>query len=222
MTCKQCGANVELSGDRHWLHCHYCDAIFVHADRDNRMDLPGPESFDIQVAGRTLEIRWAPSRPLAVVAVTFGVSLMAFCALFTIMGGCFAPLMALFVLPFALGAAALLFYGGAAMVNRSLIAVGPREIRHRTGPIPVGGNYALATSTVEQVYCRAHVIHGKHGTVHTFEVLAVVNGQRKTLIGRLLQAEDALWLEKRIEDHLAISNRDVPGEAPLRDVLGVE
>lgn len=141
MTCACCGARLPET-DHAWSRCTHCDSIAWSTDP---MPLPGPERFQVRRRGPTLVVEWVPVRPAAAFLLAFGISWLAFCALFALTSLCLLPLTALILLPFVGVGAALTWVGAAGLVNRTTLEVGPRRLRVHSGPVPVGGSSAGST-----------------------------------------------------------------------------
>ena len=89
--------------------------------------------------------------------------------------------------------------------------MGQLTIRH--GPLPWPGNHTLNSADIEQLFCQEKFRQGKHGGSYTYEVHAVLtDGTKKELVSGLDDADQAIFIEQQLEDHLGIEDRRVPGE----------
>jgi hypothetical protein len=119
-----------------------------------------------------------------------------------------------------LAAGAYLTYSLLAQIfNRTVIRATTREISVRHGPLPWAGNKVVATRDVGQLYCES-VASSKSGFVSrskrreaTFRVSAVLrDGSKLPLVGGLPEPDQALFIERRLEEHLDIDDAPVAGE----------
>jgi hypothetical protein len=103
----------------------------------------------------------------------------------------------------------------AVLLNKTTIRAQRGLIEIRSGPIPCGGNKTFPTAGLEQLYAQEKVSHGKNGTSYSYELQALLSGNRREkLLAGLTDAEQALYIEQQLERYLGIEDRPVPGELP--------
>ncbi len=105
-------------------------------------------------------------------------------------------------------------YTALAMIfNTTIIRIGRGALSVRHGPLPWPGNLTLDTQDIEQLYCKEKVSNNKNGTSYTYEVHMMTHRSgRKKLVSGLQDADQALFIEQQIENHLEIKDRPVGGE----------
>ena len=100
--------------------------------------------------------------------------------------------------------------------NRTVIIAGPQRFRIHHGPLPSFGNMQLEAGDVTQLYCKEKISHSrKGGTSVSYELWAKMrDGAAKKLIGSLMEDQQALFLEQRLEKAMGIQDRAVASELP--------
>ncbi len=111
----------------------------------------------------------------------------------------------------------LTYFVLAGLLNSTVVRVADGMLSVRHGPIPWRGNLDLPTDEIEQIYCQNKLHHSRNDDGHTttsmqYEVHAVISSQKKKLLGGLLEADQALFVEQRLERFLNLEDRPVPGE----------
>lgn len=106
----------------------------------------------------------------------------------------------------------MIYYTTACFMNTTTIRVGNGSLDVSSGPLPWFGAVSLQSSAIKQLYCREKINRGKNGAHVTYEVVAITNGQRKDLVSGLTDAEQALYIEQEVENHLGIEDTAVRGE----------
>jgi hypothetical protein len=102
----------------------------------------------------------------------------------------------------------------AGFVNRTWIVVDGGTLRIRHAPLPWLGNRILDASDLEQLYCKeVRSTSSNSGTSTSYTLAAVLKGGRQVqLLKSLPQADQALFIEQRVEDRLGIVDVPVGGE----------
>ena len=102
----------------------------------------------------------------------------------------------------------------AGFLNSTVISVGHGvSIKHR--PLPWKGEKSIPRDQVDQVYCIEKIHRGKNGTTTTYQVVVRdAAGKKQTLLKRLMDADQALFVEQQIERFLGIKDTYVQGELP--------
>lgn len=98
-------------------------------------------------------------------------------------------------------------------LNSTRIAVEQRVLSIRHGPLPWRGNRRLEASTIDQLYCVSKESSNEDSVSYTYEVRArLKDGTEVELLRGLDEPGQALFIEHRLERHLDIPDRLVPGE----------
>ena len=109
----------------------------------------------------------------------------------------------------------MLYYTLALLVNRTRVSVERGELVITHGPLPWFGYRRVPGVLIDQLYCKAHVIHGKNGPRTDYQLWMVnTQGKHEKLHAHSLSAEQAIYLEQQIEKALGIPDRGIPGELP--------
>jgi len=125
----------------------------------------------------------------------------------------------------------LFYWSLAGLVNRTTLGFQSHELRLRSGPLPWRGNLTFSEEDIEQLFCtgKSHSAPRPRPRAGTkarsgsaprrkvaFRLYAVwllaKDGWGYKLISRLERAEQALFIERQLEEHLGIADRIVPGE----------
>lgn len=108
----------------------------------------------------------------------------------------------------------LLYSGVAGLLNRTTITATDGSLTVAHGPVPWRGGRTLGRDELSQLYCVQHVTHGKNGTHVTWSVDAVDRNERSvSLLTGIVDRQQALFFEKRVERYLGIVDRPIAGEA---------
>jgi hypothetical protein len=101
----------------------------------------------------------------------------------------------------------------AGFLNRTRIRTTGRRIRVDHGPLPWLGNRTVDADSIEQLFCREKRQRTRSGERYSYEVRALLkNGRQVTLVGNLVEPEEAAYLEQQIEGRLGIQDRPIAGE----------
>lgn len=103
----------------------------------------------------------------------------------------------------------------ASLINRTLIQVAGGSLSIHHEPLPWPGRVCIPAADIEQVYCSERYYHSDNGSTFRHAVNAVLkNGRQIRLLKGLDDADQALYIEQIIEEHLGISDIPVDGEMP--------
>lgn len=99
-------------------------------------------------------------------------------------------------------------------INSTIIRVGKREISVQHVPLPWPGNKILRRENLEQFFCEENAHRSNRGnTTYTYSVSIVMRGGSRTkLVSSLESPEQALFIERQIENCLGIKDQAVIGE----------
>jgi hypothetical protein len=228
VSCKACGAPIDATGEAGFAKCRFCGALVRLADASGarrtapetvpRPPLTLPRGVTVLDTGARLTIvrRWFHWSAIVLAAfAALWIGLLAF--FYAMISRSGAPAF-VFLFPLLhVGVGVVLAYFAAALfLNRTVVEVGDGRLRVRHGPLPWRRAPTLAVSEVSQVFVR----EDRHkdsdgGSQRTYSVHVVSkDGGRTKLLGTVIDAEHALFVEQRIERHLGIADRAVPGELP--------
>jgi hypothetical protein len=101
----------------------------------------------------------------------------------------------------------------AGFLNRTRIRTTGRRIRIDHGPLPWLGNRTIDAESVEQLFCRETRPMTRSTNRFSYEVRALLkNGRQVSLVGNLVEPEEAAYVEQQIEGRLGIKDRPIAGE----------
>ncbi len=107
----------------------------------------------------------------------------------------------------------MLYIALAGIINRTIITVDNVALSIRHFPLPWRHSGAIASGNIEQLYCREYQIQNRGQTWNRYDLCALLrSGIERKLLKGIDTAEDALYLEREIENHLGITDRPVAGE----------
>jgi hypothetical protein len=109
---------------------------------------------------------------------------------------------------------ALLYGALVALLNTTRLSLVEGVLAVRSGPVPVRGNLRVDASRIRQLFVTRKERRGRRETTITFELEAVVDGDRRLVVARGLgDLGEARYLEAVLEPALGIEPRPVLGEA---------
>lgn len=231
LTCEACDAPLEaddIDVKRGIARCRYCNAVMrldelaarneAHEKDENfteRGPVPLPAGIQVDDWGGALRIvrRWFT--PLAFFLLFFCIFWDGFLVVwYSLAFGMNAPLIfkVFPILHVAVGIG-LTYFTLALFFNRTVLTVENGLLSVQHGPLPWPGNKTIETSDIDQLYCREKIRHGKNGPQVTYHLNAITTDGRKVdIVSGLDEADQALYLEQRLEEHLRLIDRPVPGE----------
>ena len=173
-----------------------------------------PRGFKLDTAGDRLHITWRwwnASHLFIMVFAAFWDTFMVVWYTIAIAGGQWQ--MAAFGTIHAAVGIGLAYYAITGLVNHTRVTLTPSRVAIEHGPLPWPGSRALDRAEVEQLYVSRQETHNK-GQVNVSYCLQVVlrGGEDVAIIKGLESANQARFLESRIETALGIEDRAVPGE----------
>ena len=177
-----------------------------------------PRRFRVMSEGGTLTISAPPPKATAEVVICAFLSLLLI--LYLMMSrpwaypSAYHVIRAFDVVSAAIGAVVFSYYTLAKLFNRTIIKAGRERLYVRQTPLPWFGVLDLPISEVQNLYAVYHVIRHNRRTIHgvniTYGVRAVLNdGWRREIVGKLREADDALYIQQKLEQHLAITSQIV-------------
>lgn len=230
--CPECGTEVladDLNIDRLLAKCRSCNAVFGFSDQlpDHlrvpalagevrpRAEVPLPKGFEVRDDGKRLEIRQPWYSVAAYFMIPFTLFWNAFMAVWY--GIAFTTgmwPMAVFGL-LHLGVGVAMVYGTVCMfVNSTTLQVEGTALQVNAGPIPAPWmDVQVDRARIEQLFVKKKVSHGKNGSSTSYEVHALLDDRtHQKLVTGLNEADQALFLEQRLESFLGITDAPVEGE----------
>jgi hypothetical protein len=227
LKCKACGAAIDadhIDLARDIATCPYCGAVTrleeVRRSATEappavrpRVELPPRFTVEDTFGGLTIRRRWFSPAILflAVFAVGWDSFLVFWYATAFATG---APwIMVVFpVVHLAVGVV-LTYSVVACFLNTTTVTAEDGRLTVRHGPLPWPGNTDLETADFDQLYCEEKVHRGKNGESRTYAVSALTRGgTKRKLLDGLTDADQAVFIEQRLEDYLKIKDRPVAGE----------
>jgi hypothetical protein len=96
-------------------------------------------------------------------------------------------------------------------VNRTRISIESGDLIVRHGPLPWPGNRTIPTDDLTQLYCEEHI--GSKGS-RSYSLNAMTKSAKKkiSLLARLPDADQVLYLEQLLEQRLGLVDVPVAGE----------
>jgi hypothetical protein len=231
ISCKKCKAAIpseQVESNSSWVRCDECHTLFkIHSDEAStsgpstkpklakpRLRVSMPKRIHVDEVGGTLFIArsWRGLGAFAMIPFCLfwnGFIVMWFTT--TISNG--AGVATLFGAVHAATGIYLLYSTIAKLFNTTTITVGGGLLRVQHKPIPWPGALTATTSEIDQLYCHEKVRRNKNTVTRTYEIHASLQGgiRTKKLISGLSEADQALFLEQEIEEHLEIVDQNVPG-----------
>lgn len=187
--------------------CRACDAVhrLIPARPAHRPVASRPERWAMEEAGGGLVLRKRWFGWHAVLLLVF-VVVWDFAALVAIttegLGGVLH----------VLGGIVVTYITFANLLNTSTIEVRSGRLRATHGPVPWPGNVEMATGDIAQLYVELTGV--RVNKQPRWQVLCVDREGVARRIGPLVASiEEGRWIEQRIEEHLRLPDRDMPGEA---------
>ena len=229
LSCKNCGSQLKpesISTELNAARCTHCNALFAISlpeRKDSagqqtgpRPKVPMPERFEVSELGHefVLTRRWfSPGLFfLLFFCIIWNGFMVVWHTISLSTGLWFMSLFGLIHTAVGIGLA----YGTlAGFLNTTQIKVGRGNLSLRHGPIPWKGNKAIPAHSVRQIYGKEMIKNSKNGTYKRYSVEVVLDtNKRETLVKGLEEAEQALFIEQQVEQHLGIQDRATPGEIP--------
>lgn len=225
ITCHSCGQTIpaaNLDVPTAIAKCDGCNALFSFRDALEtppaplQRELVGlPERFAVEDHGGALSISWSWRKSGSIVILLFlvpwfliliawnwialsqGAWQLSFFSLFHVAAGVFVAVVGL-----------------RQWFNTTVITVDRTRLKVAVGPVPAPGRMEVPSSSLDQLFCVAREHSGKNGRRwKTYNVVAKTkDGREQTIIANLETDRQALFIEQKLERHLSIENRPMPGE----------
>ena len=196
-------------------HCHTLFAIPAAGPRTiERPNVSLPKGFTIDETMDTLDItrRWrSPAVYFIMVFAVFWNGFMVVWNWIALTQGMW-PMAAFGLLHTGVGL--FLIYTVVAMfINSTVVRSAPGLLAVKSGPLPWKGDKTMDPQMVKQLFCREKISRGKNGPTMTYQVEALLDGNRReTLVKDLTDPDHALYIEQQLERHLRIADAPVAGE----------
>jgi hypothetical protein len=222
LKCNNCGSQLkpeDISPQLSAARCHHCHALFAlpalaGGGTIARPDVTLPRGMKVEerMDGLTITRRWMDASAWAVlVFAIFWNGFMIVWNTTSLVQGIW--IMSVFGLLHT-GVGLFLIYLVLAMfLNSTTVKVTYDAVQSSSGPIPWKGNEKIPKSEVEQFYCTEKVRRTKNGASITYDVHAVLTGNRREkLVQGISNHDQALFIEQQLERHLGIRDMPVSGE----------
>lgn len=185
----------------------------------NNPRLPIPEKFNVRDGLQSMEISYRWKSPMFYFLAFFAIFWNGFLVFwytfaFSIsMEGEMDLMFKLFPLIHVAVGLGLIYYTVCGFLNTTYIKVNHREIDISFAPLPFWGVRNMSTAEIEQLFVREKVRSSKNGKQITYQVDAILTtGKSKALISGLSDAQQAQYIERKIERFLDIKDEAVHGE----------
>ena len=225
LKCEQCGSpfrSADLHLERGLATCAACGGVqrlpgpvANEARHTSQPSLPSKPAGDVPVPDRftvtdeghelTIQYRWFQWALffLLFFAIAWDSFLIGWYSMFTGGGGppgIFGIVFFVFPIAHVAVGVGLTYFVVAGFLNSTVIRVADGMLSVRHGPMPWRGNLNLPTDQIEQIYCQKKLRtssndDGPPTTSTHYELHAVVNGQKRRLLGGLNDADS------RSEEH---------------------
>lgn len=111
--------------------------------------------------------------------------------------------------------AALIYSVLGMFLNKTVIRVGGGQLSIRHGPVPWTGNATLDLSSIRQFYCKEITREANNGNGAFYLLLAGLHdGTARKLMSTVMDGDQVLFVEQRLENALGIRDMAVAGEMP--------
>lgn len=219
VTCPKCGKEVgaaDVNLAQAVARCLPCNAVFNcgAAGHHAKAVVAMPKGFVVDQSGPdfTLTRRWfGPAAFGLLFFVIFWDGFLVMWYSMAFAGG--GPvLMKLFPLIHVAVGVGLTYFTACMFLNKTTIRVTHTDVAVKHGPLPWKGDMVLDRRTITQLYCEEHVTRGKHGPNYSYNVWAVLKGDRRKLVSDLSTPEQALFIEQTLEKRLNLADRRMTGE----------
>ncbi len=232
VTCPGCGRAVppaDVNIARLIAKCGACDQVFAFAPQRRASteelikpptitvepagiaDMTGPDAYRDATARGPLTIGYRRSKIIAWFALFFSLFwngfLVLWYAIALLAGGSLA--MWLLPLPQVFIGIALFYWSLSAIVNRTFLSIDGTHLRLRVGPMPWPGALDIELARLRQLFVRQRQHTARNSSWVTYTVTADVDGVDVPLLAKLRSRDEARYIERTIERHLAIV--DQPG-----------
>jgi hypothetical protein len=223
-SCRSAVTEKDLDLARGFAKCSHCGALALlpSAIRPARpfverpeVALPARVSVRELADGVELRVRWF--QPAAWFLLFFVVAWDGFLVFwYSIALGTGAPwIMSVFPIAHLAVGVGLTYFTAALFFNTTTVTATRERFRVAHGPVPWAGNAEFQSSELEQLYCKERVTRGKRGESVSYELFANrKSGPSVRVLKSAADAEQALFLEQRIERALGIADAPVAGELP--------
>jgi hypothetical protein len=222
LKCNNCGSQLkpeDISPQLSAARCHHCNALFALPHLAGGRTIPRPDvalprgmKIEERMDGLTITRSWMDASTwFLLFFAVFWNGFMIVWNVISLSQGVW--IMSVFGLLHTGVGLFLIYLVLAKFLNSTTVKVTFDAVESRSGPIPWMGNKSIPKSEVEQLYCSEEVKRTKNGTSVTYDVLAVLKGNRRqTLTKGINHHDQALFIEQQLERHLGLQDIPVTGE----------
>lgn len=101
------------------------------------------------------------------------------------------------------------------LINHTRITISQSQVTVAHRPLPWPGGCVVATSRIEQLFCKEVRRQTKQGLQKRYQVwMVLTDGSQARLVDLGLVPDRALYVEQQIEVALNIQDREIPDELP--------
>jgi len=222
LKCNNCGSQLkpeDISPHLSAARCHHCNALFALPIAAGGRTIARPEvalprgmTVEERMDGLVITRRWMGAKAwFLLFFALFWNGFMIVWNTIALSQGIW--MMAAFGLLHT-GIGLFLIYSVLALfLNSTTVKVTYDAVETRSGPLPWKGNKTLPKHDIEQFYCTEKVQRSKNGSTVTYNVEAVLKGNRReTLVQGITHHDQALYIEQQLERHLGLRDASVDGE----------
>jgi hypothetical protein len=186
--------------------------------KDEKQTPPPSDNMQIEETKNELIIKYKWNKTVGYIALAFGLVWTAITANFFLgdeisTDGDIPWFALVFITPF-IGAGLFIFYVGLAYVlNTTMITINFDNVGVRHRPIPWKGNVDIYKYDLKQLYVKRQTHKGKHGERYSYSLNAIDRENNDRVLLQILQnAQEAKWIEQKMEKFLKIEDKRVSGE----------
>jgi hypothetical protein len=237
ITCERCHSAIDAEDVNIAIgvaRCRSCGGVFDLGHRTAaasgaptpapRASVPLPSKFAVDAHGGEVLIRWRWFGPQYLFMLFFCVAWDGFLVAWygkALTAANISATMTLFPIAHVAAGVALTYSTLAGLLNRTWIRADRHGLSVRHTPIPWLGNRDFVRSDLKQLYSTQRSDRSRNGRI-LYQLNAVTrDGRSLPIVKNLESAEQALYLEQRLEKCLDIVDQPVPGELPRMERLGM-
>ncbi len=228
--CPRCQAKVladDLDLSSLLAKCRGCHSVFSFRDQLGADDPalaaaapakprpPLPERFVLEEQGSDFVVHWRWWRPALIGLIVFACFWDGFLLFwYGIAFSTDSPLiMKVFPLLHVAVGVGITWYLVASICNRTHVSVVGGKLSVAHSPVPWFGNREIAPGGLKQLYVSERTGRTNNRVTYSYDVMAVLDGGKEVALLRGFDSPDqALWLERRIEEGLGIADRKMGNE----------
>ena len=230
ITCQNCGVKIptrQIKRRQRLVKCARCQTTFSLTDESGeipeesgfkQLTVPLPRGFKIETSENELKIIWSwfgSQHILSIIVVSFFAGGLIFLGYIIGLAETWQRTLVCLI-PMSVGAAITFYLALATYINKTMIIITPTTLEIKRGPIPTPfwSDQQLDSSRIKQLYVAEKIQSGGSLTTYKYQLYAIINDRRETLLTEvpLTEWRQLLYLEQEIERYLGIKDRPVSEE----------